>query len=53
MVVDRSTVWAEAIPLQSTIADSCAAALVQGWVTCFGIPQQITSDRGAQFISSV
>jgi transposase InsO family protein len=47
-VVDRSTRWAEAIPLRSTTADSCAAALVDGWVS-----QQITSDKGAQFTSSV
>ncbi len=52
-VVDRSTRWAEAIPLRSTTTDSCAAALVDGWVARFGVPQQITSDRGAQFTSSV
>jgi cleavage and polyadenylation specificity factor subunit 1 len=52
-VVDRSTRWAEAIPLRSTTANSCAAALVEGWVTRFGVPQQVTSDRGAQFTSSV
>jgi transposase InsO family protein len=52
-VVDRSTRWAEAIPLRSTTADSCAAALVDGWISRFGIPQQITSNRGAQFTSSV
>ncbi len=52
-VVDRSTRWAEAIPLRLTTADSCATALVDGWVARFGVPQQITSDRGAQFTSSV
>ncbi len=52
-MVDPSTRWAEAIPLRSTTADSCAAALVEGWVARFGTPQQITSDRGAQFTSSV
>jgi hypothetical protein len=52
-VVDRSSRWAEAIPLRSTTADSCAAVLVDGWVSRFGVPQQITSNRGAQFTSSV
>jgi transposase InsO family protein len=52
-VVDCSTHWAEAIPLRSTAADSCPTALVDGWVSRFGNPQQITSGRGAQFTSSV
>jgi hypothetical protein len=53
MILDRSTRWAEAIPLRSTSAESCATALVNGWVARFGVPQQITSDRGSQFASSV
>jgi transposase InsO family protein len=52
-VLDRSTRWAEAIPLRSTSAGACAAALVGGWVYRFGVPQQITSDRGSQFTSAV
>jgi transposase InsO family protein len=52
-VIDRSTQWAEAIPLSSTTADSCATALVRGWVSRFGVPAQITSDRGPQFAGAV
>ncbi len=52
-VLDRSTRWAEALRLMSTSAESCAAALVAGWVARFEVPQQITSDRGSQFCSSV
>jgi transposase InsO family protein len=52
-ILDRSTRWAEAIPLRSTTADCCATALVDGWVARFGIPQRITSDRGPQFVSTV
>jgi hypothetical protein len=52
-IVDRSTRWAEAIPLRSTLAASCAEALIGGWVARFGVPEQITSDRGRQFCSSV
>jgi hypothetical protein len=51
-VVDRSTRWAEAIPLRSTSAACCAEALIGGWVARFGVPEQITSDRGRQFCSS-
>ncbi len=52
-VVDRSTRWAEAIPLRSTSAACCAEALIGGWVARFGVPEQISSDRGRQFCSSV
>jgi IS30 family transposase len=52
-VIDRSTRWAEAIPLRSTSAASCADALVSGWVSRFGVPEQVTSDQGRQFCSSV
>jgi hypothetical protein len=52
-VMDRSTRWAEAILLCSTSTASCADALISGWVSRFGIPEQVTSDRGRQFCSSV
>ncbi len=52
-VMDRSTRWAEAIPLWSTSAASCAEALICNWVARFGVPEQITSNRGRQFCSSV
>jgi hypothetical protein len=53
MVVDRSTRWAEAIPLCSTATDACVSALIDGWIARFGIPQRITSDRGPQCTSSL
>ena len=52
-VVDRTTRWPEAIPLASTTAADCAAALLQGWIQRFGVPSIITSDRGPQFTSSL
>jgi cleavage and polyadenylation specificity factor subunit 1 len=52
-VVDRSTQWVEAVPLSSTTADSCASALISTWVSSFGVPAQITSDRGPQFAVAV
>jgi transposase InsO family protein len=52
-VVDRSTRWAEAIPLRSTSTDACVSALIEGWIARFGVPQRITSDRGPQFTSSL
>jgi transposase InsO family protein len=52
-VVDRTTRWQEAIPLSGTAAADCAAALFSGWIQRFGVPSVITSDRGAQFTSSL
>jgi transposase InsO family protein len=52
-IIDRSTRWVEAVPLASTTADSCASALVTFWVSRFGVPNRVTSDRGPQFASAV
>ena len=52
-VVDRTTRWPEAVPMSSTTAADCAAALFSGWIQRFGVPETITSDRGAQFTSSL
>jgi transposase InsO family protein len=51
--VDRSTRWAEAWPLRATTAADCAEAFVSGWVSRFGVPASLTSDRGVQFSSAV
>jgi cleavage and polyadenylation specificity factor subunit 1 len=52
-IIDRTTRWPEAVPLSATTARDCAAALLHGWVQRFGVPAVITSDRGAQFTSSL
>ncbi len=43
----------EAVPLASTTAADCAAALLTGWIQRFGVPSSFTSDRGPQFTSAV
>ncbi len=52
-VIDRTTRWMEAVPLASTTADDCAGALIAAWVTRFGVPAAITSDRGPQFCGAI
>jgi hypothetical protein len=52
-MVDRSTRWAEAVPLVNTPTTSCAAAFFNSWVSRFGVPAALTSDRGVQFSSAV
>lgn len=49
--VDRFTRWPEAIPLPDITTHTVAKAFVEGWVSRFGVPLNLTSDRGGQFES--
>lgn len=51
--IDRYTRWTEAIPMTNMTAESCARALMTGWISRFGVPNTIMSDRGAQFESNL
>jgi hypothetical protein len=45
-VDDRSTRWAEALPLKATAAADGPEAFIAGWVARYGVPVVVTSDRG-------
>ncbi len=51
-IMDFSTRYPEAIPLRKTDATSVANALC-GFFTKMGIPREILSDRGSNFLSKV
>ena len=52
-VVDRFTRWPEAIPMTDTTTQGVARALIASWVSRFGTPAVIISDRGPQFVSQL
>ena len=52
-VIDQFSRWPEAVPLKDATAQSCVRALIQVWISRYGIPDRIVSDRGAQFTGSL
>jgi Integrase zinc binding domain/Integrase core domain len=52
-MIDRSTRWLEAVPLANVEAATCADGLIAGWISRFGVPSVMTTDRGTQFASAL
>ena len=50
-MIDRYTRWVEAVPLSSITTEDCAQALMNAWVSRFGVPNVLVSDQGRQFES--
>ena len=50
--VDRFTRWPIAVPLSDTSTETVGRKLMYSWISMFGVPPTITTDRGSLFSSS-
>lgn len=51
-VIDRYTRWPMATPMPNITADECTKVFLRSWVSTFGAPETVTTDRGRQFTSN-
>lgn len=51
--IDRVTRWIEVIPLKDITTKIIAHTIYKEWISLYGVPLQITSDRETQFTSSI
>ena len=52
-MTDGLTGWAKAVPIDDQSAPTVARAVYTEWISRYGVPEQLHSDRGVQFESAV
>ncbi|XP_068203033.1 uncharacterized protein [Palaemon carinicauda] len=52
-IIDRSTRWLEASSMTDVMTQACAEALLSSWVSRFGVPDDITTDKGPAFLPEI
>ena len=51
VIVDRFSRWPEAIPLPDSKTQTILDAFMHNWLSLYGVPTQLTTDCGSQFLS--
>ena len=52
-IVDRFSRWPVAIPISDINADTIIDQFTHGWISNYGVPEIVTTDRGSQFTSAI
>ncbi|XP_065213391.1 uncharacterized protein LOC135840687 isoform X1 [Planococcus citri] len=52
-MIDRFSRWCEYIPIRNIEAETVARKFFEEWVCRYGVPKQVTTDRGTQFTSAL
>jgi hypothetical protein len=50
-MINRFSLWPEAVALHDQEASNVALAFFETWISRFGVPLRITTDQGRQFVS--
>ena len=50
-MIDRHTKWFEVLPLRNITTKVVIDALLSQWISRYGVPQELVTDRGTQFMS--
>ena len=53
VIIDYFTKYAVAVPLIDMTAEAVANAIIERWISYFGLPKEFHSDRGSQFEGTV